>query len=87
MPTLTRAPAPLLRPFVALLWAMDEPAPNGGVGSVRELMVPTGTAHIVFRLVDEPLRIYTSPDDPTGMAFRHGVLGAPHSSQIGRAHV
>jgi AraC-like DNA-binding protein len=64
---------------------MDEPPPAGGVGSARELMVPTGTAHIVFRLVDEPLRIYTSPDDPTGMAFRHGVLGAPHSSPYVRA--
>lgn len=85
MPTLTRAPGALLRPFVTLLWAMDEPPPAGGVGSARELMVPTGTAHIVFRLVDEPLRIYTSPDDPTGMAFRHGVLGAPHSSPYVRA--
>jgi AraC-like DNA-binding protein len=64
---------------------MDEPAPNGGVGSVRELMVPTGTAHIVFRLVDEPLRIYTSPDDHEGTTYRHGVLGAPRASPYVRA--
>jgi AraC-like DNA-binding protein len=79
VPSLTRAPGPLLRPFVELLWAMDEPAVGSASSSARELMVPTGTAHIVFRLLDAPLRIYASPEDQAGTTYRHGVLGAPRS--------
>jgi AraC-like DNA-binding protein len=77
--SLTRLPGALLRPFVELLWAMDEPSSPPGPRASRELMVPTGTAHIVFRLVDEPLRIFASVDDAKGTSYRHGLLGAPRS--------
>jgi AraC-like DNA-binding protein len=68
-----------LCPFVELLWAMDERSLPQEAQASRELMVPTGTAHIVFRLVDEPLRIFASVDDAKGTSYRHGLLGGPRS--------
>ena len=64
----TRPPKPALRPFVDLLWAADG-AGVPGAASGRELVLPTGAVHIVFRLGDHPLRVFKDRDDAVGDAL------------------
>jgi len=40
----------------------------------RELVLPTGTMHIVFRL-DHALRLYADPNDPEGRVIGHDIAG------------
>ena len=68
---LTRAPTPALRPFVQMLWASNEDAAGCG----RELVLPTGAVHVVVRLSDEPLRVFSDADDLVGRSFTHAVVG------------
>src|SRR5687767_13730747 len=72
-----RPPAAPLRPFVQLLWAMDERSDTTGVRATRELMLPTGTAHVVIRLSDEPLRLFESVGSPEPITYKEGVVGGP----------
>jgi AraC-like DNA-binding protein len=70
----TRPPKPALRPFVDLLWAAD----GAGVScaaSGRELVLPTGAVHIVFRLSDHPLRVFTDRGDAVGDVVGCAVIG------------
>src|SRR5689334_7384711 len=72
--SLVRSPRPLLAPFVRTLWCSDEPAPARGTPS-REVMLPTGMTHVVFRLSDDPLRTFTDAGDQRGTTFRNAVVG------------
>jgi AraC-like DNA-binding protein len=71
----TRAPRPALRPFVKSLWASQETVACGGPGAERELVLPTGHAHLVFRLSELPLRLFDGPGDAVGRTIGHAIVG------------
>jgi AraC-like DNA-binding protein len=52
-----RPPVPALRPFVALVWASDDPVLETDRQPVHEHVLPTGMMHLVFRLNDSALRV------------------------------
>lgn len=56
---LSRAPIAALRPFVARLWA-QRPETLAQSVLVREAVLPTGCAHLVFRPESAPLRVWTA---------------------------
>ena len=58
-----RVPRPALRPLVQSVWAMDETGDVRPSTIGREHVVPTGGMHLVFRLSDNPLRLF---DDAGG---------------------
>jgi len=68
---ITRAPHPILLPFVALLWAS---APGASV-TARERMLPAASAHLVIRLGGKPLRLFASDTDQAGASISHAVVG------------
>ena len=70
----TRTPLPSLRPFVRRLWAIEAEAARVS-DAPRELVLPTGASHVVFRIGDEPLRIFDRLDDPVGRVIQHAVVG------------
>ncbi|AKU20845.1 helix-turn-helix domain-containing protein [Massilia sp. NR 4-1] len=74
---LCRPPGAALRPFIKQLWVHDA-AQTAHPG--REHVLPTGLAHLVFRLAGPPLRIYADADDANGAVLREPVLGGPRSS-------
>jgi AraC-like DNA-binding protein len=70
---ITRAPHPILRPFVELLWAS---APEAGTAiTARERMLPATAAHLVIRLGGKPLRLFASDTDEIGDFVSHAVVG------------
>jgi AraC-like DNA-binding protein len=75
---LLRAPRPALRPFVKTVWALDEQP--GPTGAQRELVLPTGNAHLVFRLSDLPLRVFDTSHDPHGRTLGHSIVGGPRAA-------
>jgi AraC-like DNA-binding protein len=72
-----RVPRPALRPFVKTLWVAAENTFTGGAD--RELVLPTGTVHLVFRL-DEPLRLFESLDDPHGRTVDYSIVGGARAA-------
>jgi AraC-like DNA-binding protein len=65
-----------LRPFVASVWAMDQAAvPQQSPTPRREHVLPTGGMHLVFRLGDDPLRLYSDPHDRRGHTVSTMVVG------------
>src|SRR5262245_1775016 len=72
-----RQPGAALRPFVETIWASND---EGRVRRPRELMMPAGTMHIVFRLSDAPIRIFAGVADPTGRNLGFAVVGGARSS-------
>ena len=70
-----RLPRPALRPFIQSLWAMDETGEPAAPASRREHVVPTGSMHLVFRLSDDPLRLYEGDADPEGQLLSTAVVG------------
>ena len=72
-----RHPAGVLRPFVKLLWASDDP--ESAVPAERERMIPTGNMHVVYRLSDSPIRIFDSSTDDRGQVFGFGVVAGLRS--------
>lgn len=57
-----------------MLWAMDgRGAPPGTSG--RELVLPTGSVHLVFRLGDLPLRLFKDGSDAVGRIVGRSVIG------------
>jgi AraC-like DNA-binding protein len=77
---LSRPPGPRLSPFVQVLWASEAPttpSTPASLAAVRERVLPTGAAHLVFRLSGPPLRLYESVDDPIGHTVGHAILGGP----------
>jgi AraC-like DNA-binding protein len=73
--SIQRLPSPVLRPFVRLLWAMDESTGSGPIAAAREHVLPTGAMHLVFRLSDHPLRLYQDAEDTTGRIVGREVVG------------
>lgn len=80
---LTRAPCLRLSPFVKQLWASSPPtAPAGPAAALvapneRERVLPTGAAHLVFRLDDAPLRLFRDAEAATADSIGHHILGGP----------
>ena len=70
-----RLPRPALRPFIQSLWAMDETGEPAAPGTRREHVVPTGSMHLVFRLSDDPLRLYEGDADVEGKLLTTAVVG------------
>jgi AraC-like DNA-binding protein len=76
---LSRPPKAALRPFVDVLWASDgEDAPPAASG--RELVLPTGAVHVVFRLCDRPLRLFRDDGDRSGHCVGCAVIGGVRAS-------
>lgn len=71
-----RPPRRELAPFVSLLWSVDG---AGTAGGDRELVLPTGAAHVVIRL-DHPLRLYAAADAEEGRTVGMAVVGGARSS-------
>lgn len=85
--TIARPPArAALRPFVQLFWASDERAEPCRLPR-REAMLPAGTAHIVARLSDEPLRFFNGGDDLSGFTLKGAIVGGartrPYLKEVG----
>ncbi|MGH9842113.1 MAG: DUF6597 domain-containing transcriptional factor [Blastocatellia bacterium] len=76
------APSPALRPFVRRVWVSEEPA--AAKFGLRERVLPTGAAHLVFRLTDHPLRIFDGADDPEGRTVSCAVIGGPRAEHYVR---
>lgn len=72
-----RDPSGALRPFVKLLWASDEQ--ENTVPAHRERMIPTGSMHLVYRLSDNPIRIFDSMIDDQGQDLGFGVVAGLRS--------
>jgi AraC-like DNA-binding protein len=72
---LVRKPVAALRPFVTLLWAADQR--KGPGPSQWERVLPTGDAHLVFRLGGEPLRIRDDRGKVSSLA--HAIVGGARS--------
>lgn len=60
-----------LRPFVRMLWYSEEAATRSG----RERLLPGGDMHLVFRLCDEPIRVFQHLDDTQGTTLGYAVVG------------
>ncbi|HUE82992.1 MAG TPA: helix-turn-helix domain-containing protein [Pyrinomonadaceae bacterium] len=76
---LTRAPHPVLRPFVRTVWAIDALDPSAPCAE-RERVLPTGLMHLVFRLSDVPLRLFDNISDFTGHSLGFTMVGGARSS-------
>jgi AraC-like DNA-binding protein len=68
---ISRAPHPILRPFVELVWASDPKAST----MPRERMLPAASAHLVIRLGGKPLRLFAGDTDETGDFISDAVVG------------
>lgn len=75
---LARAPRGLLRPFVQRVWISDADTPAARAHSHREHVLPTGAMHLVLRLDEEPVRVWSE----SGQALELGgaVIGGVRSS-------
>lgn len=74
-----RLPIPVLRPFVASVWASGSPVAGPYAQRVREHALPTGLMHVVVRLTDHPLLISDSPDDPRTQFLGPSMIGGVRS--------
>lgn len=77
---LRRYPPPSLRPFVKSLWLSDQLSDQRPPGPAREHALPTGEMHLVFRLSDQPLRIYDNYEDVTGNVLGCAIVGGARST-------
>jgi AraC-like DNA-binding protein len=77
---LRRAPRPALRPFVEVLWVTDETAESALGATRREHVLPTGRVHLVFRLFDNPLRLFDNDRDSSGRLVGEAVVGGARDS-------
>jgi AraC-like DNA-binding protein len=74
-----RPPRPALRPFVRLLWALEETDADAAARPPHELVLPTGHMHLVIRLGDAPLTVLRG-DDASGQVVGHAVVGGARTS-------
>ena len=70
-----RLPRPALRPFVEAVWAIDEKPRHQASDPRREHVIPTGRMHLVFRLSDNPLRLFVDDEDRQGQVVSTMVVG------------
>src|SRR5262245_43885762 len=75
-----REPRAQLRPFVETLWAMDETADRPSGTARREHVLPTGLMHLVFRLSDDPLRLFHGAEDRSGETIGDAIVGGARAS-------
>lgn len=78
--TPSRPPRQGLRPFIKTLWASDVSGSARGGGAERELVLPTGEMHLVFRLSDQPLQVYDGAEDTSGHTLGHALVGGVRAS-------
>jgi AraC-like DNA-binding protein len=74
---IARPPCASLLPFIKLLWTSDGTAPSG---AARELVLPTGWSHLVFRLDAVPLRLYAHPQEAESQSVSTVVVGGARLS-------
>lgn len=72
---LTRAPRPILQPFVETLWAIDRTTGVCSEPVQREHVLPTGQMHLAFRLSGGPLRLFEDPADTAGHLVGDAIVG------------
>lgn len=77
---LQRQPRPSLRPFVRTLWASNGGESRPSAATARERVLPTGDMHLVFRLGDDPLRLFDDVDDRTGRTVGRAVVGGARAA-------
>jgi AraC-like DNA-binding protein len=77
---LKRYPAPALRPFVKSLWVADQTNARQSIELNREHVLPTGEMHLVFRLSDNPLRLFDNDRDTTGRIIGCAIVGGARSA-------
>lgn len=76
---LRRLPSPALRPFVKVLWASDDTLDPEPKRAERELVLPTGTTHLAFRLAGDPLRVFDGIEGRIERVIGHAVVGGPRA--------
>lgn len=76
---LSREPRAILRPFVRTLWAVDPKNSPPPEAAERERVLPTGSMHVVFRVADDPLRLYNHAEDLEGNTIGHSLVGGARS--------
>lgn len=72
---LRHVPSPPLDAFIACLWYSDTHTPERR----REFALPSGRADVVFNLLDDPIRTFSSPADTVGWSTRDAVVHGPQS--------
>ncbi|MCL4845465.1 MAG: AraC family transcriptional regulator [Acidobacteria bacterium] len=77
---LTRLPRLALRPFVELLWAVDDTTGPWSLSAARERVLPTGRMHLAVRLSDAPVRLYVGANSPDGWTVGHAVVGGARTT-------
>jgi AraC-like DNA-binding protein len=77
---LKRYPTPPLRPFVKSLWVTDQTNVPLPAEINREHVLPTGEMHLVFRLSDQPLRLFNDDADATGHILGCAIVGGARST-------
>jgi AraC-like DNA-binding protein len=77
---LKRNPPLSLRPFVKTLWVTDQTEIEWPAEPDREHVLPTGHMHLVFRLSDQPLRLFDSDDDVRGRIMGPAIVGGARST-------
>lgn len=78
--SISRPPAPVLRPFVSLLWSADVGTCSPPRAGAREHVLPTGGMHLVFRLTDAPLMLFSGAQDHHGYPVGHAIVGGARST-------
>ena len=73
-PTVRRSSTPALRAWLGQLWA-GGPASGCAATLQRERVLPTGNAHLVFRLAGPTLRLFGSAEDVGGRTIGHCIVG------------
>ena len=71
---LTRAPRPILQPFVEMLWGIDATSDSPPALVRREHVLPTGQMHVAFRF-GGPLRLFEDAADTDGHFVGDAVVG------------
>jgi AraC-like DNA-binding protein len=68
-----------LRPFVKSIWLADETIEPPRLRDGREHVLPAGEMHLVFRLTDQPVRLFRDAQDAAGIALGNAVIGGPRA--------
>jgi AraC-like DNA-binding protein len=74
--TLSRPPAPPLRPFVRGVWVLDA---SGAESDGRERVLPTGFMHLALRLSGAPLTVFGDAAAEQEQTVGLSVVGGPRS--------
>lgn len=84
MTSIQRAPSLELRPFVRTLWVAEGDRGSATGTEQREHVLPTGAAHVVFRLAGPALRLYDGPHDRVGRRVGTAIVGGPRAGHYVR---